>query len=351
MEDVMSKYRVGLQRFADFRKTVKSLLRLEMAVTSVYAIFLLWQSGPYYFEIRAGEANFKAGDYSNAEQHLLSALRLSNRLADGDVRRIRAVNNLAELYRATRRFADAENYSLVALAHAQQYLVGKAEYISCINNLAVIRRDEGDYVSSQSLFEQALALAAKPQYKSYSNQLPTLYTNQAKLFYLTGNYETAKLFLDIAYKKTVERLGGEDASLAVIYENMAKVELAQRHYSRAESFASQALCLDTAALGAWHPIVAIDHDNIAEVFLSSGDFSNAEKHFLCSTSIRVKNPGKNNRMIALCNYNLARVRLKQGRLAEARLLAKHAMELQLKFAATEKQGIQKIALLMRTTGA
>lgn len=156
MEDVMSKYRVGLQRFADFRKTVKSLVRLEMAVTSVYAIFLLWQSGPYYFEIRAGEASFKAGDYSNAEQHLLSAVRLSNRLADGDVRRIRAVNNLAELYRATRRFTDAENYSLVALAHAQQYLVGKAEYISCINNLAVIRRDEGDYVSSQALFEQVL---------------------------------------------------------------------------------------------------------------------------------------------------------------------------------------------------
>jgi hypothetical protein len=149
--------------------------------------------------------------------------------------------------------------------------------------------------------------------------------------------------------ETVERLGHKDASMAVIYENMAKVELAQCNYSNAEKFANKALCLDISALGAGHPNVAIDHDNIAEVFLSSGDFSLAEKHFLCSTSIRVNNSGKNHRIIALCNYNLARVRLKQGRLVEARFLARHAMELQCKFGAAQKNDIQKIAHLIQTT--
>jgi tetratricopeptide (TPR) repeat protein len=184
-----------------FTYFVKALVRFEMVVTSIYAIFLCWQSGPYYYQIREGELSFRAGDYSNAEQHLLKALHLSDRLPESDVRRIRAVNNLAELYRSTRRLSEAEYYSSIALAYAQKYLAEKAEYVNCINNLAVIYRDRGEYTSSQALFDQALALAARPQYQSYSSQLPVLYTNQGKLFYLTGKYREARVFLNMAMEE------------------------------------------------------------------------------------------------------------------------------------------------------
>jgi tetratricopeptide (TPR) repeat protein len=67
--------------------------------------------------------------------------------------------------------------------------------------LAVIYRDRGEYTSSQALFDQALALAARPQYQSYSSQLPVLYTNQGKLFYLTGKYREARVFLNMAMEE------------------------------------------------------------------------------------------------------------------------------------------------------
>jgi hypothetical protein len=85
--------------------------RIIWTVSIVWACFLLVQSIPYYNAIGKGESAYKTGDYIEAEKQFKIALSESEHFSNIDLRRAKALNNLAELYRTEARYKELENNS------------------------------------------------------------------------------------------------------------------------------------------------------------------------------------------------------------------------------------------------
>ncbi|HEY9791002.1 MAG TPA: tetratricopeptide repeat protein [Candidatus Obscuribacterales bacterium] len=136
---------------------------------AVGLFYLIWsgivvvQSIAYY--VYSGEAKqaFDRHCYAQAETLFIMAASEVERSAsyqlmgERDSRHIKALNNLAEVYRAAGRFRQAEALGLEVNSIAESDF-GKTSEASAIslNNLAAVYRDEGRFQQSEELYAQSL---------------------------------------------------------------------------------------------------------------------------------------------------------------------------------------------------
>jgi tetratricopeptide (TPR) repeat protein len=123
----------------------------------------------------AGTHFLRQNRLEDAEKYLLEAVRLEPEFVD-------AMDHLGILYRRLNRFEEAEYYYLKSISINDK---NKVPFI----NLAVVYRIQGRLNEAYNLYLKVIGI---------NQSDPEGYYGAGELFYITGNYENAMLFFNIA---------------------------------------------------------------------------------------------------------------------------------------------------------
>jgi tetratricopeptide (TPR) repeat protein len=136
---------------------------------AVWLFYLIWagvvvvQSIAYYVYSGEGKTAFERHYYNQAETLFVMAVNEVEHSAsyqlmgERDSRHIKALNNLAEVYRTTGRLRQAEALAQEVHAIAESDFGTTSEsFAISLNNLAAVYRDEGRFQQAEQLYGQAL---------------------------------------------------------------------------------------------------------------------------------------------------------------------------------------------------
>ena len=125
------------------------------------------------------------------------------------------LNNLAELYRATGRYAEAEPLFQRALAIGEKTLGPEHPNLAIrLNNLAMLYQATGRYAEAEPLYQRALAIGEKTLGPEHPD-LATWLNNLAVLYQDTGRYAEAEPLYQRAIAIGEKALGPEHPDLAI----------------------------------------------------------------------------------------------------------------------------------------
>ncbi len=181
----------------------------------------------------------RAGDYPTAVGAARRALALDEaRLLPDNPRVATDLNNLAQFYQATGRYAEAEPLFERALAIDEKALgPDHPDLATDLNNLAMLYDDTGRYADAEPLMKRALAITEKalgPDYPDLAAEL----NNLAGLYDDTGRYADAEPLFERALAIDEKALGPDHpgvarglGNLALVYEARAAMPMPSRSSS------------------------------------------------------------------------------------------------------------------------
>src|SRR5712691_4310083 len=103
-------------------------------------------------DVAAGRHAYQEGRYAEAERLFQSAIKEAERFGPEDPRVATTLNNLAELYRAQRKYAQAEPLYRRALAINEKTLGPAHPNVGAtLHNLAGLYHAQGKYAQAESL--------------------------------------------------------------------------------------------------------------------------------------------------------------------------------------------------------
>jgi tetratricopeptide (TPR) repeat protein len=199
-----------------------------------------------------------------------------------------SLNNLAELYRSQKQFAEAEPLFIRALAIREKVIsLEHPDTAMSLNNLGGLYYSQGKYMEAESLFIRALAVNEKS-------------------------------------------LGSEHWFTAVNLNNLARLYLAQGKYVEAEPLYKRALNILEKMPGTDHPDTATILNNLGAFYVSQSKYADAEPFFRRSLTIVEQLLGANHLYVAVVIENYADLLRKMNREAEAAILEAHVKEIRAK---------------------
>ena len=143
-------------------------------------------------------------------------------------------------------------------------------------------------------------------------------------------FNTAKGFLYVALKISLQRLGAQHIDVANCYSHFASVLRNQGDLEKAKEYHERALAIRLHKLGDQHVDVAASYNNLATVLRDQGDLDQAKEYQERALAIQLQKLGDQHVMVATSFNNLATVLRDQGDLEKAKEYHDHALAIRLK---------------------
>ena len=142
-------------------------------------------------------------------------------------------------------------------------------------------------------------------------------------------FNTAKGFLYVALKISLQKLGDQHIDVASCYESLAAVLHAQGDLKKAKEYHERALAIRQQKLGDQHVDVASSYNNLASVLRDQGDLEKAKEYHERALPIQLQKLGDQHVDVATSYNNLATVLCDQGDLEKAKEYHERALAIQL----------------------
>lgn len=195
----------------------------------------------------AGLHAFQRGDLIAAEHHFGRAIEEAERADPSGLSAAKSLNNLAETYRAQRRYAEAEGIYRHALAVKEQVLGARhPEVAISLSNLAGLRYVLGDFAGAEHLFKRALAILEATLGANHLEAAKVL-GNLAAVSYMQGRCIEAEALYRSALVIRENALGPYHPDVARTLINLATVCRALGRREEADGLLARAAASDTTA--------------------------------------------------------------------------------------------------------
>jgi len=289
---------------------------------------------------------YDAARYAAIEPLCRWALRLADeRFGVGHAETAIALNNLAQLLKATNRLAEAEPLMRRALAIDEKSFGPEHPKVAIrLNNLAALLKATNRLAEAEPLMRRALAIDEK----SYGPEHPEVATdlnNLAQLLQDTNRLAEAEPLMRRVVEIFEKSYGPEHPNVARALNNLAQLLQATNRLAEAGPLMRRALDIAEASYGPEHPNVAISINNLAQLLKATNRLAEAEPLMRRALDIDEASFGPAHPNVATDLNNLARLLQDTNRLAEAEPLMRRALVIVLKFTCAtshEHPGLQTI---------
>ena len=238
-----------------------------------------------------------------------------------------ALNNLANIYKATGRYSKAEPLYKEALSISRSALeTDHSDTATGLNNFAHLLYLQGRYSKAEPLYKEALSTRCSMLGADHPNTA-TSQNNLALLYYAQGRYSKAEPLYEEALSTRRRVLGSDHPETSTSLNNLALLYYAEGRYSVAEPLYDEALMIRRRVLGADHPDTGVSLSNLACLYSSQGRHSDAEPLYEESLSIHRRALGADHPDTVTSLNNLAFLYESQGRYSKAEPLYKEAVEI------------------------
>lgn len=322
---------------ATFKKVLESpkykwYRRGVYGVSAIYACFIAYQSFPYYADIGTGESEFKKGNYKAAEENFKEALEICRSFGPDylkDQRTVRALNNLAELYRSQGRYKEAEPYYEKTIANINScFNENRPERALVHNNYAACLREMGRYKEADQQYSIAISSWENKIKQPDSPILARMLCGLAKLRADQGNYAEAEKLYQKALAIGEKAAGKNDVANADILANTGGLYRDMKQYDKARQFYKRAFDMDMAVHGANHPDTACDFNNLAALEREVGNYKISKEYFDKALKVRLDKLGPEHRLTAKTYMGLAELNRLEKRYPQAFDLCVKALDIQ-----------------------
>jgi tetratricopeptide (TPR) repeat protein len=261
-------------------------------------------------------------EYREAEAHARAAWNIMEGLGrhcpgvDAASIRVEALGNLGSALRSRGLYAEAEKWLKQALAEARW---AGLELGPQLNNLAILYKYTRRFDEAELLYREALTETSGEDLTAAA-----IYHNLGGLYHARGDFATAESYARHACEIR-ERLQGTDhpdtlddrCALAGALDGLGR-------YAESEPIYRRALIEFTAAFGEFHLEVATTLHNLAGVRWAQGDAAEAESLYLRALAVKRGLLGDGHPDTALTLHSYASMLEGLGRVGEARPMALEA---------------------------
>jgi tetratricopeptide (TPR) repeat protein len=201
----------------------------------------------YVDRLRTG----KYDDYSSEQNLAIDYFQKAINLASTSSPDLGAsLNNLAELYRVTRRYAEAELLYARSISIKEEQLgANHPSTATSLNNLASLYESIGKYAEAEPLYLRSLAISEEHNHPDTA----IILINLAGLYRLIGRYSEAEPLYVRSLAISEEQLGNNHPDTATILINLAGLYRSMGRYAEAEPLYVRAVAILEQSLGANHP--------------------------------------------------------------------------------------------------
>lgn len=233
-----------------------------------------------------GRRAFTQGDYAQAEQSFIAAIREATLLGADNARLATSLSNLAQLKYRQKDLAQAEALFRRSLAIRERMLGGDhVGLVQNINNLAALHYTRGELTQAEPLFRRALEISEKTLGESHPDVAVTL-SNLARLYFRKNDFTSAAPLLLRLLSIKEHALGQHHPEVAAIVASLAKVRAAEGDLDAAEQLARRALASKESATKADDPSLAPSIEALADVLAARGNHD--EEHRLRERAARLR---------------------------------------------------------------
>jgi tetratricopeptide (TPR) repeat protein len=266
--------------------------------------------------------------YQHAEPLMKEVVRLREEsLGPDDPELATALNNLAELNKATNRLAEAEPLMEWALKiDEKSYGPVHPEVATDLNNLAQLYQTTNRLAEAEPLLVRVVKILENKGGEPLPNFASAL-NNLAQLYQGTNRLAEAEPLMERALKIDEKSFGPEHPEVATDLNNLAQLYKATNRLAEAEPLMERALKIDEKSFGPEHPKVATHLNNLAILYQSTNRLAQAEPLMKRVTSIFEKSYGSEHPNVATSVNNLAQLYKATNRLAEAEPLMERALKI------------------------
>lgn len=224
-----------------------------------------------------GRRAFTQGDYAQAEQSFIAAIREATLLGADNARLATSLSNLAQLKYRQKDLAQAEALFRRSLAIRERMLGGDhVGLVQNINNLAALHYTRGELAQAEPLFRRALDISEKTLGESHPDVAVTL-SNLARLYFRKNDFTSAAPLLLRLLSIKEHALGSNHPEVAAIVASLAKVRAAEGDLDAAEQLARRALASKESMTKADDPSLAPSIEALADVVAARGNHDE-ERH-------------------------------------------------------------------------
>ena len=213
----------------------------------------------------AGRRYFSQGDYPNAEQAFVAAIREATALGGDNVRLASSLSNLGQLKYKQKDLAQAEALFRRSLA-IRETVLGPEHFglVQNLNNLAALHYARGELEQAEPLFRRALTISEKALGEDHADVAVTL-NNLARLYFRRNDFKNAAPLLLRLLAIKQEALGASHPEVAAILTSLAKVRYAEGEYDAGEQLARRALGIREKIHVPNDPAIATALETLAEI--------------------------------------------------------------------------------------
>jgi tetratricopeptide (TPR) repeat protein len=160
-----------------------------------------------------------------------------------------SLNNLAELYRVTGRYAEAELLYIRSISVKEERLgANHPSTATSLNNLASLYESIGRYAEAEPLYVRSISINEEHNHPD----TPTIMNNLAYLYRLIGRYSEAEPLYVRSLALSEEQLGVNHPDTAITLINLAGLYRSINRYAEAEPLYLRAVAISEDTLGIDH---------------------------------------------------------------------------------------------------
>ncbi len=280
-------------------------------------------------------AQYRQAEALSAKGELADAIRLYEKIVarapdvfgTGSKDTANMVNNLAELYRRTAKYAKAVPLYQRSL-DIYEALPEKDDgaVAASLDNLAQAYYEMDEYAKAEPLFRRSLKLREKTLGKDDLLVAVSLF-NLACLYRDTARFAEAEPLYRRCLEIRQAKLGQDDLTVGVALNELAVVLRGMGRYARAEPLARRSLQIYEAGVGKDHPDVASSLSNLASLYVEMGQYAKAEPLFQRSLEISEVRQDKDLLDVATRLNNLASLYLYEQQYAKAEPLYERCLRI------------------------
>jgi tetratricopeptide (TPR) repeat protein len=163
-------------------------------------------------------------------------------------------------------------------------LTSNPDLATSLNNLANLYKSTGRYAEAEPLYLRSLAISEKELGANHPDTATSL-NNLAGLYESTGRYAEAEPLLVRSLAIREQELGANHPDTATSLNNLAYLYESTGRYKEAEPLYVRSLAIREQKLGANHPDTAISLNNLADLYRSTGRYAQAEPLFVRAVEI------------------------------------------------------------------
>jgi tetratricopeptide (TPR) repeat protein/CHAT domain-containing protein len=293
-------------------------------------------SGPDHPEVLKAINNLAllykaAGDYVSAEALFERVLEITiEALGPGDPAVATTVNNLGMLYWQQGDRARAAKFLEKALEIWERSLGPDHPKVAVsLGNVASLYRMTGDLERAEPLYERALAIWDQSSDPAHDQLVETL-RQLGAIRQGNGDYARAESLLKRALALDEKAYGASHTATAVALNGLASLYFEWGDDARARSLLERVLAIVEGALGPDHPAVASALSNLASFQVAIGDYASAEGLYERALAIRTEVLGADHLLVAASLENLASLYRVQGDVARSRPICERALAIRVK---------------------